>query len=91
MSHWYTQGRLGAEHRDDLDREAAKEALRSVARASGGERPGIIRSWFASLDRLLGDPMRRLASVRRGVGSARAEPPISTPLPVVPVIPAVRR
>jgi hypothetical protein len=84
MSHWYTQGKLGAEHRGDLDREAAKEALRSVARASGGERPGIIRSWFSSLDRLIGDPVRRLASVQRRAGSAVAETTIPVPLPAAP-------
>jgi hypothetical protein len=27
MSHWYTQDRLGQEHRADLDREAARAAL----------------------------------------------------------------
>jgi hypothetical protein len=84
MSHWHTQGQLGAEHRDDLDREAAREALRSVARASGRERPGIIRRRFASLDRLLGDPVRRLANFRRRAGSVVAEPPIPTPLPAAP-------
>ena len=33
MSHWYTQGRIGAEHRADLDREADREALLEEARA----------------------------------------------------------
>jgi hypothetical protein len=84
MSHWYTQGQLGAEHRGDLDREAAKEAVRSVARASGGERPGLLRRQLHTLDRLIGDPVRRLASVRRRPGSAVAEPAIPVSLPAAP-------
>jgi hypothetical protein len=33
MGHWYTDGQLATGRRDDLDREAAREALRSQARA----------------------------------------------------------
>jgi hypothetical protein len=34
MSHWETQGRLGAEHRGDLDREAARESRILEARST---------------------------------------------------------
>jgi hypothetical protein len=34
MTHWDTQSRLGDEHRADLDREAARAALVSEARAT---------------------------------------------------------
>ncbi len=86
MSHWYTQGQLGAERREDLDREAAGEALRTLARADSGTRSGMLRRRFGWLDRLLGDPVRRLASVRQRAGSVVVEPPIPTPLPAAPVI-----
>jgi hypothetical protein len=81
MSHWYTQGQLGVERRADLDREAAREELRSAARASGDERPGMLGRGSFSLDRLLADPVRRLARFRRRAGSVVAERPIPEPLP----------
>jgi hypothetical protein len=34
MGHWYTDGQLAAGRREDMDREAAREALRSEARAN---------------------------------------------------------
>jgi len=85
MSHWYTQGLLGAEHRGDLDREAARESLRSEARANDA-RPGILRGRFVGLARLLGAPGRRFARFRHRAGSAIAEPPVSEPRAAVPAI-----
>ena len=35
MSNWYVQGRLGQEHRADLDREADRAALSKIVRESG--------------------------------------------------------
>lgn len=35
MSHWYVQGRLGQEHRADLDREADRAALSKAVREGG--------------------------------------------------------
>jgi hypothetical protein len=83
MSHWYTQGQLGAERRGDLDREAAGEALRTLARADDGRRSGLLRPRFGWLDRLLGE-VRRVATVRRHAVSVVVEPPIPAPLPVAP-------
>jgi hypothetical protein len=34
MGHWYTDGQLAAGRRGDMDREAAREALRSEVRSS---------------------------------------------------------
>ncbi len=81
MSHWYTQGQLGTEHRGDLDRESARESLRSQARASGPTRPGIVSQGFVRLGRIVGDPASRLASFRRHAGSAVVERPIAKPRP----------
>ena len=85
MSHWYTQGELGAERRGDLDREAARESLRSEARATGA-RPGMLRPGFVGLARILGAPVRRYASFRRRVGTAVVEQPVSEPRAAVPAI-----
>jgi hypothetical protein len=46
MSHWYVQGRLGHEHRADLDREADRVALTEQIRARGRATPtrGILEA-----------------------------------------------
>jgi hypothetical protein len=41
MGHWYTEGQLAAGRRGDMDREAAREALRSEARANVKAAPPV--------------------------------------------------
>jgi hypothetical protein len=52
MGHWYTEGQLAAGRRDDLDREAAREALRSETRATvkpPARRPEGDQGWWVPL------------------------------------------
>ena len=51
MGHWYTEGQLAAGRREDMDREAAREALRSEARAvvKAPVRPAHDRGWWVRL------------------------------------------
>jgi hypothetical protein len=42
MNHWETVGRMAAEHRADLDREAARASLAALFRAA---HPSARRAW----------------------------------------------
>jgi hypothetical protein len=42
MNHWETAGRMAAEHRADLDREAARASLAAFVRAA---HPSARRTW----------------------------------------------
>jgi hypothetical protein len=69
MGHWYTEGQLAAGRRDDLDREAAREALRSEARATEkppARRPAGDQGWWVPL-RSLGSALVRVAREPRAV------------------------
>jgi hypothetical protein len=70
MSHWETQGRLGAERRGDLDREAARESRlleARIARASASlPRPPMHRRRSA-IDAIV----ERLRVMTRGHRPAR--------------------
>jgi hypothetical protein len=51
MSHWETAGRMAAEHRADLDREAARAGLAAYVKAANPSSRRAVRSviagWFA--------------------------------------------
>jgi hypothetical protein len=51
MSHWETAGRMAAEHRADLDREAARAGMAALVKAANPSSRTAVRSviagWFA--------------------------------------------
>jgi hypothetical protein len=64
MSHWETTGRMAAEHRADLDREAARAGMAALVKAANPSSRraarSVIAGWFAGLR------TPRPASVRAG-------------------------
>lgn len=63
MNHWETAGRMAAEHRADLDREAVRAGLAVQIRAAN---PAARRTWHAVISgRLPG-----LRALRRAPGRA---------------------
>jgi hypothetical protein len=54
MSHWYVQGRLGQEHRADLDREADRASLSKAVRVGTGatRRKGVLDAAIGLVARL---------------------------------------
>jgi hypothetical protein len=70
MSHWYTQDQLAAGRRGDMDRAAAKETLRSEARASrvrSSARDGSLSVRLQGLGKTLAEVIRERRAAVLGI------------------------
>jgi hypothetical protein len=69
MNHWETVGRMAAEHRADLDREADRASLAALVRAA---HPSVRRTWRPVVTGWLHGLQTRPGSLGRRSGASRS-------------------